>query len=105
MILDHGTQWRHLGCVWSGGGFIARKGKRTMSDTTSVKILREALEACATGKTWGSPACPATPTGSERMRAALALTVLDRDVQAGGELKKTTLVKVETLINPPPGAS
>jgi len=68
----------------------------------AVATLRDALEACATGRCWGDDNTPVAATGTERMRAAVALVVLDRDESDGEELKRSTLVKLETIINPPP---
>jgi len=68
----------------------------------ALGTLRAALEACATGGCWGDEHASVAATGTERMRAAIALTVLERDQRDGEELKRSTLVKLETIINPPP---
>jgi len=75
----------------------------TDRDSDAIEVLREALRACATGRAWGNDKAPVTATGSERMRAAVALLVLERDEKEGEDLKRTTILKLETIINPPPG--
>ena len=75
----------------------------TDRDSGAAGILKDALTACATGAAWGGDKAPVTATGSERMRAAVALLVLEQDEKKDGELKRTTIVKLETIINPPPG--